>query len=349
MASFEEKVEALRRLRERRQAREGNSAEVSKNEETSCEGLPEPAARVQADNSSSTSTLKAEAKTLDKRLDGQELTSVLEHYASGPDSVLRQPSAKDVDGEAAFPPNQGSDEADALYCLGHCFEMGIHECSEDKGQAAAYFSMAAEKGSVVAQWRLGHLHEYGEGVEKSGVQAAQWYRCAAEAGHAQAQSSLALLLEDGRAGVQDDADALRWHLAAAAQGQALSQYCASCCLFEGRGARKDEASAQMLLEKSSAAGFPLAVEAMERGSLWRHTESCNGFQDEDCEQSLLDIAARVAKQIEHLSDADADTFLNDLLGTVGDCSEGGAINLEDELDTSLPPVWSNGYPCVAAA
>jgi len=294
MASFDEKVEALKRLRERRLAREeGEKATVAASK-------PSPEAS--------------------KDLEGEELTSVLEHYAGLQDPVQLMRDLSNEKKEISTPADAQvqSDEADALYCLGHCIEQGLHECEPDKCKAAVYYRMAAEKGSSLGQWRLGHLHEYGEGVEQSDARAAHWYLRSAEAGHPQAQSSLALLLEDGRLGDRDDAEALRWHLAAAAQNQALSQYCAACCLAEGRGAEQDYVAAKALLEKSAAAGFPMAVEALSRGSLWNHV----GAQDQDdvagADVSLLDMAARVAKQIGHLPDDEADAYLNELLGSLDD-------------------------------
>jgi len=287
---------------------------------------------------------------LDKQLDGQELTAVLAHYAAG-SSAKPQTNA---DGDAVEQKDLGGDEADALYCLGHCFERGLHECGEDKAKAALYYRMAAAKGSPVAQWRLGHLHEYGEGVAQDVVLAADWYRQAAEAGHAQAQSSFALLLEDGQAGEKDDAQALRWHLEAAAQGQSLSLYCAACCLAEGRGTKRDEVSAKTFLEKSAAKGFPPAVEALAQGHDWFREQALSGDRANEpdydevldaeklgSEDSLLDIATRVAKQIGHLSDADADQFLDQLLGSLDD--DTGLEGVTDELQELLawsPPAWT---------
>jgi len=314
MASFDEKVEALKVLRERRVAR-------------------------------------AEAE--------KELTSVLEHYAGLQDPVQLIRDLSEEKKEPATPADAQvqSDEADALYCLGHCTEQGLHECESDKCKAAVYYRMAAEKGSSLGQWRLGHLHEFGEGVEQSDVQAAHWYLLAAEAGHPQAQSSLALLLEDGRLGDCDDAEALRWHLAAADQNQALSQYCAACCLAEGRGAEQDEVAANALLEKSAAAGFPMAVEALSRGSLWKHTSAPeHRVVAAGADASLLDMAARVAKQIGHLPDDEAEVFLDELLSSLDydpgnlDSLAGelyGALaqvdldpNLEDNVDKSFAVAWN---------
>jgi|Transcript_4695 TPR repeat protein len=313
MASFDEKVEALRRLRERRQARE-EAPEVA----------PE--------------AVKSE------KLEGQEFVDALSHYAyASLQETAKRPAldsrSHDIENSSANTTvtdtecqGAAAQEASALYCLGHCYEQGLHECEKDEAKAAMYYHLAAEQGNAVAQWRLGHFYEFGIGVEASDEFAAHWYRLAAEAGHAQAQSSLGLFLEDGRGGSQDDAEALRWHLAAAEQHQALSQYCVACCLAEGRGATKDEMSARSWLKKSADAGFPPAIEALDCG--FRLNAECpedtHNTYAKNGEQ-MLTIAERLAKQIQHLSDDDASAFLDDLMGTLRDSS---SLDVE-ELGLSL--------------
>jgi TPR repeat protein len=315
MASFEEKVEALRRLRERREARVQSSQA--------------------ADNAAATPCTKASAGAKD--LDQGELPAVLEHYAGLQDQQSmhgyfnkKEPIATDA----------APDEADALYCMGHCFENGLHEWEQDIEKAMRHYKMAADKGSVVAQWRLGHLHEYGHDVDKNYDTAAYWYRLAAKGGNAHAQSSLAVLLEDGSADAIDADEALHWHLAAAAQGNALSQYCAACCLAAGTSSQQDrQDEARVLLEKSAAAGFPLAVEALSRGDMFNSDvirETCQGAGYDTSEvvdegESLKDLAACVARQIKHLPDADADAYLDDLFDSLIDPT---ALSL-DELQEML--------------
>jgi TPR repeat protein len=317
MSSFEEKVEALRRLREKRQAR----VEA---------GAKEKAPAV----------VSAQAEDLE----GKELTDVLERYASHSkdlehtDASRASPLA--VPAQSVPESDNVEEEAAALYCLGHCFELGLHECEQSEAKAAEYYLLAAEKGSAVAQWRLGHLHEYGVAVECSDTLAAHWYRRAAEAGHPQAQSSLALFLEDGRGGPCDNVAAVQWHLAAAAQDQALSQYCAACCLAEGRGCERDEVQARAWLEKSASSGFPPAVEALNCRSSVPDKGPHESVDEkvleasESCTGSLLDIAQRVARQLEGLPDDEAETFLDDLVRNMDDLSLPDCEDLEQALARS---------------
>jgi TPR repeat protein len=320
MASFEEKVEALRRLRERRQVRE------------------EPAA-----------TVEPEA-TKSKEMEGQEFVDALSQYAfaslqeprSGVKTFDDDVADRSAQAETGDPETEkAAQEASALYCLGHCYEQGLHECEKDEAKAAMYYQLAAEKGNVTAQWRLGHLYEFGLGIESSDACAAHWYRLAAEAGCAQAQSSLALFLEDGRGCTQDDVEALQWHLAAAEQNEALSQYCAACCLAEGRGAKRNEIAARSWLKKSADAGFPPAREALSCGlqSFTQRSQKAS-HKDGETDEAMVNIAERLAKQLQHLSDEEASAFLDDVMGSLHDSS------LLDVTDLKLSSVGSDlGITC----
>ncbi len=75
----------------------------------------------------------------------------------------------------------------------------------------------AEQGDAEAQFELGQLYQFAQGVPLDYVEAVKWFGRAAEQGHAAAQLSLALMYRRGT-GVPDDAQAVRWFLLAAEQG-----------------------------------------------------------------------------------------------------------------------------------
>ena len=56
---------------------------------------------------------------------------------------------------------------------------------------------AAKKGDAAAQYRLGEMHDLGQGVPQDYKAAVQWYRRAAQQGHAQAQFALAEMYKNG--------------------------------------------------------------------------------------------------------------------------------------------------------
>lgn len=279
MASFEEKVQALRNLCERRRARVEGDVDTKR---------LEPQQEAPA----------APLATKEQEAHQRQMVSP---------AAKAVPSAK----EAAQPDaDDPVEEADALFCLGHCVERGLHGWDCDNVRAVEFYRLAAERGHTGARWRLGEFFEFGRGVVQSDKEAVQWYRLAAEAGHPQAQTSLALLLEDGRGSERDDTLALHWHIAAAKQDQALSQYCAACCFAEGRGGARDPVEARRWLERSAAAGFPPAVEARSGGRKDFSEEGTAGSDD------ILGLAARVAAQLGDLDDEDAEAMLDDLLADI---------------------------------
>lgn len=296
MASFEEKVKALQRLRDRRVAR---ATEAAQNQTI--------------------------GGAVVEKEDEETISPVVKQLTDKVSSVSKAHggTTRDPDGSTN---NAVSDVggADALFCAGHCCEHGLHGCTVDATAAAKLYQCAAEQGHTAAQWRLGELCEYGRGLVQNEEQAVYWYRLAAESGHAQAQSNLALLLEDGRGAACDYVEAFRWHLAAAEQGHALSQYCAACCLAEGRGVVCNEMEAQNWLHQSAAAGFGPAVRAIAKNSPTTESLVEGGVagDEDDCrvdgnhgneDDSLLNLAERLARQLKDLDDADAEAVLDELL------------------------------------
>jgi len=110
------------------------------------------------------------------------------------------------------------------YLLGEDFVgMGKTYC-KDHTEAAHWFCKAAEKGHADAQWHLGMLYEYGNGVEKSLSTATTWYRKAAEKGHADAQCDLGFLYEYGNGVGKSLSTAATWYRKAALQGTSCASY-----------------------------------------------------------------------------------------------------------------------------
>lgn len=322
-AEFDQKVEALRRLREKRLARANAAAagEVSVDASTGGfkEEKPAASAPVQPAAPARAEQLLDEAADADVSCEGCVRQTRQQQQQQRPDPACPG----------------GAGEADALFCAGHMHERGIHDCPQDLSVAAEMYLCAAEAGHVVAQWRLGELLEAGRGVERNVLEAAGWYRKSAEAGNMHAQSALALLLEEGTGGVTvDDEEAARWHLAAAEQGHALSQYCLARCLVEGRGLPKDRAEAMRWLQKSADAGFKPACEdlstyqysaatstaAAKAAGTQRDTEAADrdlqgAFAEEDGTAGLLQRIASLLQGLDP-SDPEAAAMLDELMSAM---------------------------------
>jgi hypothetical protein len=110
----------------------------------------------------------------------------------------------------------------------------------------------AEQGNAPAQFNLGWMHEYGEGVPKDSAKAVEWYRKAAEQGHAKAQSNLGVMYAKGDGVPKDSAKAVQWWRKAAEQGYAAAQNGLGVMYAKGEGVPKDTVSAYMYLNLASS-------------------------------------------------------------------------------------------------
>ena len=76
----------------------------------------------------------------------------------------------------------------------------------------------AEKGDKIAQFSLGNMYDFGEGVPEDDKEAVKWYRKAAEQGDADAQNNLGVMHYFGEGVPQDKVTTYAWYNIAAANG-----------------------------------------------------------------------------------------------------------------------------------
>lgn len=97
-------------------------------------------------------------------------------------------------------------------------ENGIAQrINQDYVRARASFRLAIEQGSLEAKLRLGRLHEFGRGGEKSLKKAMELYREAAEQGDAFGQYNLGRMYEQGKGVPKSIEIAILWYEKSAAQ------------------------------------------------------------------------------------------------------------------------------------
>ena len=145
--------------------------------------------------------------------------------------------------------------------------------------AVRYFRMAVNKGSVEAMNMLGVCYENGYGVSKEDDLAQKYYTEAAEKGCVEAQFNLGrffYLLGESRhytkvgnmsvrigpaplEPYEEDVQALKWFRKAAEQGNLKAQYSLGQCLIEGHGIQTTAA-------------------VLEEGKEWMSKAAENGFQ-----------------------------------------------------------------------
>ena len=77
-------------------------------------------------------------------------------------------------------------------------------------QAAALWQELAEKGVRDAQYNLGLMYRYADGVPEDLAAALRWYKRAAEQGDIQAQYEVGLMYQEGIGVAADQTEAHRW-------------------------------------------------------------------------------------------------------------------------------------------
>ena len=109
------------------------------------------------------------------------------------------------------------EDAAAQFRLGAMYYYG-EGVAQDKREAAKWFRKAAEQGLAEAQFGLGMVCYHGDGVAQDVREAAKWFRKAGEQGYVDAQVSLGVMYGNGEGVAQDKREAAKWFRKAAEQG-----------------------------------------------------------------------------------------------------------------------------------
>lgn len=115
--------------------------------------------------------------------------------------------------------------------------------------AAAYrlWGPIADQGDPDAQFYLGFMNEYGQGVSRNDAEAIRWYRKAADQDHVLAQFGLGDLYSNGEGSPRDEIEAAKWYRLAADQGLGAAQFRLGMIYAEGKGVPQDRVLAHMWL------------------------------------------------------------------------------------------------------
>ena len=128
----------------------------------------------------------------------------------------------------------------------------------DYATALQEWKPLAEQGYAFAQYNLGILYEYGNGVPKDYVEAVEWYRLSAEQGYAISQYSLGLMYSNGYGVLKDKAEAVKWWRLSAEQGYVYAQGMLGIMYELGEGVLKDDITAHMWYNIASGNGHKSA-------------------------------------------------------------------------------------------
>ena len=116
----------------------------------------------------------------------------------------------------------------------------------------------AEQGYAFAQYNLGIMYEYGNGVAKDYAEAVKWYRLSAEQGYAIGQYSLGLMYSNGYGVLKDKAEAVKWWRLSAEQGYVYAQGILGIMYELGEDVLKDNITAHMWYNIASGNGHKSA-------------------------------------------------------------------------------------------
>jgi TPR repeat protein len=146
----------------------------------------------------------------------------------------------------------------------------------------------AEQGYAFAQYNLGILYEYGNGVPKDYAEAVKWYRLSAEQGYAISQYSLGLMYSNGYGVLKDKAEAVKWWRLSAEQGYVYAQGMLGIMYELGEGVLKDDITAHMWYNIASGNGHKSAGDwrdgragFMSASDIKKATDMANKCMDND--------------------------------------------------------------------
>src|SRR5437899_2478129 len=127
-------------------------------------------------------------------------------------------------------------------------DMGVAAYNRgDYATALRELKPLAEKGMAPAQFNLGVMYNFGEGVPQDDKEALRWYRLAAEQGHHLAQFILGSRYAAGDGVRQDYVQSYMWLSLAAAQGHKKASHARD--LAAGQMSPSQIAKAQQLARK----------------------------------------------------------------------------------------------------
>ena len=126
-------------------------------------------------------------------------------------------------------------------------------------EAAKWYAKAAERGNADAENELGHLYQFGLGVEKDNAQALQWFRKAADQGNPGGQANLGWMYQYGLGVNQDIPQAFQLYQKSALGGGGSPAETRLGFMYEnGLGVKQDYAQALSWYRKGADQGNPRA-------------------------------------------------------------------------------------------
>ncbi len=131
--------------------------------------------------------------------------------------------------------------------------------AEDYSKAFELFEPLANAGNDDAQYYMGIMYHFGDGVRQSYEKAYEWYLKSAEAGDLDSQYRVATLYEDGDGIREDKNKAFNWFLKSAQQGHKTSQFKVAFYSDDGSIIDQDYEQAAYWYQKAGEQGDPTSL------------------------------------------------------------------------------------------
>ena len=121
----------------------------------------------------------------------------------------------------------------------------------------------AEQGQVNAQFALGTMYNFGQGVQQDDKTAVIWYTKAAEQENANAQAYLGVMYANGLGVPENDKTSVVWYTKAAEQGQAQAQLNLGIMYATGDGVPENDIKSYVWTSMAKANGNETAKKNIE--------------------------------------------------------------------------------------
>ncbi|HIF10876.1 MAG TPA: sel1 repeat family protein [Sneathiellales bacterium] len=152
-------------------------------------------------------------------------------------------------------------DAEAQYRVGRLYGFG-EGIEEDKSEALSWYRLAANQDHPIATYNLGVFYEHGYGISSDKQVAFEYFRKAAELGDITSASIVGGAHWLGKGVPEDKEEAVRWLRIAAEGGHDIAQNNLGIAYTSGEGVAKDEQKAVYWFRRSAEQGYEDAQGAL---------------------------------------------------------------------------------------
>eukprot|EP00746_Dinoflagellata_sp_MGD_P092307 gnl/MRDRNA2_/MRDRNA2_36530_c0_seq1.p1 gnl/MRDRNA2_/MRDRNA2_36530_c0~~gnl/MRDRNA2_/MRDRNA2_36530_c0_seq1.p1 ORF type:complete len:368 (+),score=120.41 gnl/MRDRNA2_/MRDRNA2_36530_c0_seq1:60-1106(+) len=343
--SFDDKVEALKKLREKRLARKEQAEENKSQSNTDTAPVGAWTEEPSCKEAKAAKEEREEREAFEGSATGGNADAqyCMGHYAEEKSDFKKAAEWYKQAAEDGHPAAQ--------WRLGHFFEHGLAGETSDV-HAAHWYMQASSGGHAEGQFSLAVFLEEGRGMQTDERSALNWHRAAAMQGHKMSMFCLGSMYEEGRGTKRSIKEAKEWYAKALEAGFPPAKDALADLENEPEEESEevnnpDPRLGTVDIEESSSKGFAERVaelEAVTAGGDLDDDEFNDMMRDYDFGampgggDQLSELAGRVAAALNCVDDSQAIHLLDQLM------SDDPQIDVDDDLKTSLDAVLSRSAP-----